>query len=74
MAKTKIDRHLLRRLREERGWSKAEAAEALDISRQGLDYIERGMTQPRMSTLLAMARVYGVSTDALCGLDSASAD
>ena len=68
MAKRKVDRFLIRRLRLERGWSQARAAAALTITRQGLDYIERGMTQPRIATLLAMARVYGVSTDALCGL------
>lgn len=73
MPKAKVDRKLIRRLREERDWTLAQAAAAMGVSRQGLDYIERGMTQPSMRTLLALSRVYAVSTDVLCGLDSARA-
>ena len=56
----KLNRRLLKDLRAARGWSCDEAARRIGITRQALNYIERGMVQPRTTTLLAIARVYEV--------------
>lgn len=56
----KLNRRLLKDLRAARGWSCAEAAKKIGITRQALNYIERGMVQPSTTTLLSISRVYEV--------------
>ena len=63
MPKVKVNRHLLRKMREDREWSLGDAAYHIGISRQALNYIERGMVQPRPLTLRAIAEVYGLDLD-----------
>lgn len=62
--KTKINRRLLKQLRQRRGWALDRAAVEIGISRQALHYIERGMVQPRATTLHGIARAYGVPMSA----------
>lgn len=59
----KINRRFLKDLREHRGWSLEEAAWKIGISRQSLNYIERGVVQPRGLTVVHLAQAYGVSSE-----------
>ena len=53
------------RLRRDKGWSQEELAERLDVSRQSVSKWESGVSQPDVDRVLAMSRLFGVSTDYL---------
>jgi transcriptional regulator with XRE-family HTH domain len=55
----------MRRLREERGLSQERAAELAGVHEKYLSRLESGRANPTLSTLVAMARAYGVEIDAL---------
>lgn len=61
----------IRTLRKENKISQEELAEKLDVSRQSISLWENDQTQPSMEKVVAIANIFGVSTDALL-LDSAS--
>ena len=54
-------------VRKERGWSQAELAEKLDVSRQAISRWERGTSAPSTDNLKCLAKLYGVSLDYLLG-------
>ncbi len=52
-------------LRKELGWNQAELANRLKISSSAVGMYEQGRREPSADTLVAMARVLGVSVDYL---------
>ena len=48
----------LRVLRAERGWSQADLAERLDVSRQSVNAIETGKYDPSLPLALKIARLF----------------
>jgi len=49
----------LRELRAERGWSQADLAQRLGVSRQTVNAIETGKYDPGLQTAFSIARVVG---------------
>jgi putative transcriptional regulator len=49
----------VRRLREARGWSQAQLAERLDVSRQTVNAIETGKYDPSLPLAFRLARLFG---------------
>ena len=49
----------LRVLRAERGWSQADLAERLGVSRQSVNAIETGKYDPSLPLAFSIARVFG---------------
>ena len=52
-------------LRKKNGWSQEELAEKLGVSRQSISKWESAQSVPDMNRVLAMSRLFGVSTDYL---------
>ena len=50
----------LRVLRAERGWSQAELAGHLDVSRQAINAIETGKYDPSLPLAFKLARLFGL--------------
>jgi transcriptional regulator with XRE-family HTH domain len=50
----------LRQLRRLRGWTQAQLAEAAGVTRVTIQKLERGVREPRPSTMVAVARALGV--------------
>jgi putative transcriptional regulator len=48
----------IRDLRAERGWSQAERADKLDVSRQTINAIETGRYDPSLPLAFAIARLF----------------
>ena len=61
---------LLRRLRKQRGFTIAEAAESVGISRQSLSNYERGVREPSLKIVITMSDLYQISLDELAGKKS----
>lgn len=57
-------------LREERGWTQAELARRLGITRNGVNSWEQGLSMPSPACLVYLVKAFSVSTDYLLGLDS----
>ena len=53
----------LRVLRAERGWSQAELAGHLDVSRQAVNAIETGKYDPSLPLAFKVARLFGLSIE-----------
>jgi putative transcriptional regulator len=53
----------LRVLRAERGWSQAELAGRLDVSRQAVNAIETGKYDPSLPLAFKVARLFGLSIE-----------
>ena len=49
----------LRLLRAERGWSQADLAEKLEVSRQSVNAIETGKYDPSLPLAFRIARLFG---------------
>lgn len=49
----------MRELRSQRGWSQAELAERLDVSRQTVNAIETGKYDPSLPLAFALAHLFG---------------
>jgi putative transcriptional regulator len=49
----------LRILRAERGWSQADLAEKLEVSRQSINAIETGKYDPSLPLAFKIARLFG---------------
>lgn len=49
---------ILRDLRADRGWSQAELADRLDVSRQSVNAIETGKYDPSLPLAFAIARLF----------------
>ena len=59
----------IKALREARGWSQAELSRRLGITRNGVNSWEQGLSMPSPACLVDLAKVFGVSTDYLLGLE-----
>lgn len=55
----------LRVLRTERGWSQAELAERLDVSRQSVNAIETGKYDPSLPLAFKISRLFGQPIEAI---------
>jgi putative transcriptional regulator len=59
----------IREFRMNRGWTQQHLAEAVGVSRQSINSIERNRYVPSLPLALAFARVFGCSTDDLFSLE-----
>jgi putative transcriptional regulator len=55
----------LRVLRAERGWSQAELAERLEVSRQSVNAIETGKFDPSLPLAFRISRLFGEEIEAI---------
>jgi putative transcriptional regulator len=62
----------VKELRVERGWTQQQLAEAVGVSRQSINSIERNRYVPSLPLALAFAQVFGCSTDDIFTLDQRS--
>ncbi len=62
----------LRMLRQERGWTQADLAERLHVSRATVAGYESKGREPREELLIAIADVFGITLDRLLGRDGGS--
>jgi putative transcriptional regulator len=53
----------LRLLRADRGWSQAELAERLGVSRQTINAIETGRYDPSLPLAFGLARLFGLAIE-----------
>ena len=60
----------IKALREEKGWTQAELARRLGITRNGVNSWEQGLSIPSPACLVDLANVFSVSTDYLLGVDA----
>jgi putative transcriptional regulator len=51
--------------RHERGWTQADLAAKVDVSRQTIVSIERGKYDPSLPLAFALAKTFGVTIEAL---------
>ena len=63
----------IKRLREARGWTQAELARRLNLTRNGVNSWEQGLSMPSPAYLVELAKVFSVSTDYLLGLEPLAA-
>ncbi|MGG7604996.1 helix-turn-helix transcriptional regulator [Massilia sp. BKSP1R2A-1] len=63
----------IRTLRAERGWSQAELAEMLDVSRQSVNAIETGKYDPSLPLAFAIARLFHLPIESIFTPDQESA-
>lgn len=64
--------HILNRVKElrtARGWTQEQLAEAVGVSRQSINSIERDRYVPSLPLALTFARVFGCSTDEIFTLN-----
>ena len=61
----------IRKLREQAGYSQAQLAKKLDVTRSSVNAWEMGISAPTTQYVVAMARLFHVSTDYLLGMESA---
>lgn len=67
-----MDQPILNRVKElrlQREWTQQELADAVGVSRQSINSIERNRYVPSLSLALTFARVFGCSTDSIFTLD-----
>ena len=55
----------IKRYRKEIGMSQDELAEKLDVSRQSVSLWETGQTQPTIENVISLAKIFGITSDAL---------
>ncbi|OON63116.1 transcriptional regulator [Massilia sp. KIM] len=63
----------IRELRAERGWSQADLAEQLDVSRQSVNAIETGRYDPSLPLAFAIGRLFGVPLESIFSPDPENA-
>ena len=59
----------VKELRAARGWTQEQLAEAVGVSRQSINSIERDRYVPSLPLALTFARVFGCSTDEIFTLN-----
>ena len=64
-----IIRNKVKELRAERGWTQQQLAEAVGVSRQSINSIERERYVPSLELALTFARVFGRATDEIFKLE-----
>ena len=63
----------IRELRAERGWSQADLAQHLDVSRQSVNAIETGRYDPSLPLAFAIARLFQLPIESIFIPDQESA-
>lgn len=58
----------LKELRLEHGYSQAEVSKALGLTRNAFTNYELGIREPSLTTLIAICKLFNVSSDYLLGL------
>lgn len=58
-----IDGNAIRRLRVARGWTLQDLADHLGMTRQGVDRIEKGKSNPSLKTLQGLLSILGITMD-----------
>ena len=61
----------IRELREAAGMTQADLAERLQVSVPTVSRWESGVIRPSVGNLIELAEIFGVTTDAILGRDSA---
>lgn len=59
----------IKALREARGWTQAELARRLNITRNGVNSWEQGLSMPSPACLVDLAKLFSISTDYLLGVE-----
>ena len=62
-------RNRVKELRQERGWTQQELADAVGVSRQSINSIERERYVPSLPLALSFAKVFGRPTDEIFKLE-----
>jgi putative transcriptional regulator len=65
-------RNRVKELRDARGWTQQQLADAVGVSRQSINSIERNRYVPSLDLALRFSRVFAVSTDDIFTLEAAS--
>lgn len=60
----------IRELRTARGWTQAELARRMNVTRNGVNSWEQGLSMPSPAYLVELAKVFSVSTDYLLGVEN----
>ena len=55
----------IREMRDERGWTQADLARELDISRQTVNALEAGRWDPSLPLAFALSRLFGIAIEEL---------
>lgn len=63
-------RNRVKELRSDRGWTQQDLAEAVGVSRQSINSIERDRYVPSLQLALTFARVFGCTTDDIFSLEN----
>ncbi|HST08658.1 MAG TPA: helix-turn-helix transcriptional regulator [Gemmatimonadaceae bacterium] len=63
-------RNRVKELRSERGWTQQQLAEAVGVSRQSINSIERERYVPSLPLALTFARVFGCPTEKIFSLEN----
>lgn len=63
----------IKALREARRWTQAELARRMNMTRNGINSWEQGLSMPSPPSLVDLARLFSVSTDYLLGVENYSA-
>ena len=59
----------IKALREARGWTQAELARRMNITRNGVNSWEQGLSMPSPACLVDLSKVFSVSTNYLLGVE-----
>ena len=59
----------IKALREARGWTQAELARRMSITRNGVNSWEQGLSMPSPACLVDLSKVFSVSSDYLLGVE-----
>ena len=59
----------IKELREVRGWTQAELARKMNMTRNGINSWEQGLSMPSPPNLVELAKIFSVSTDYLLGVE-----
>lgn len=62
----------IKALREARGWTQAELARKMNMTRNGINSWEQGLSMPSPPSLVELAQLFLVSTDYLLGIENHS--
>lgn len=59
----------IKELRQARGWTQADLARRLGMTRNGVNSWEQGLSMPSPASLVDLAQLFSVSTDYLLGVE-----
>jgi putative transcriptional regulator len=62
-------RNRVKELRLDRGWTQQELADAVGVSRQSINSIERDRYVPSLELALTISRIFGCATDSIFKLE-----